>query len=168
MIRIIGIDPGLRFTGWGVIDTEGNRLVYVNSGIIATKAEHSVPERLVVLSNGLQTLIERFNPSEAAIEETYVNKNGKATLKLGYARGIALLVPAKNGLEIREYGAKTIKMAVVGTGGATKDQVCMMVKCLLPTANIPRADAGDALAIAICHAHHRISQLHIQSGKEMA
>ncbi|MDI2089867.1 crossover junction endodeoxyribonuclease RuvC [Commensalibacter oyaizuii] len=168
MVRIIGIDPGLRFTGWGVIDAQGNRLSYVASGVLASDSKMAVPERLCVLSNGLEGLINQYSPDEAAVEETYVNQNGTATLKLGYARGVALLVPAKSGLLVIEYGAKTVKRAVVGTGAATKDQVTMMIKRLLPTATIPRADAADALAIAICHAHHRTSQNFVAAGKVMA
>lgn len=168
MVRILGIDPGLRFTGWGIIDAQGNRLSYVASGVIATDSEHAVPHRLCVLSQGLERLIHEFMPEEAAVEETYVNRNGAATLKLGYARGVALLTPARNGVNVLEYGAKTVKRSVVGTGAATKEQVILMIQRLLPGASIPRADAADALAIAICHAHHRISQIHIAAGVRMA
>lgn len=167
MVRILGIDPGLRFTGWGLIDAQDNRLTYVASGVLATDSQNAVPERLCFLSRGLERLIIDYLPAEAAVEETYVNRNGAATLKLGYARGIALLIPAQKGLMVIEYGAKTIKRAVVGTGAATKDQVSMMVQRLLPGALIPRADAADALAIAICHAHHRISQARIIKGMVM-
>ncbi|CAI3933268.1 MULTISPECIES: crossover junction endodeoxyribonuclease RuvC [Commensalibacter] len=168
MVRILGIDPGLRFTGWGIIDAQGNRLSYVAGGVLATDSKTAVPERLCVLSDGLEKLIEQYTPDEAAVEETYVNQNGTATLKLGYARGVALLIPAKRSLCVIEYGAKTVKRAVVGTGAATKDQVTMMVKRILPTAVIQKADAADALAIAICHAHHRTSLNSIALGKVMA
>lgn len=168
MVRILGIDPGLRFTGWGVIDAQGNRLSYVASGVLATDSKTPVPERLCVLAEGLEKLIEQYAPDEAAVEETYVNQNGTATLKLGYARGVALLIPAKASLSVLEYGAKTVKRAVVGTGAATKDQVTMMVKRILPSAIIQKADAADALAIAICHAHHRTSHNTIALGKVMA
>lgn len=168
MVRILGIDPGLRFTGWGIIDAQGNRLSYVAGGVLATDSKTAVPERLCVLSDGLEKLIEQYAPDEAAVEETYVNQNGTATLKLGYARGVALLIPAKRSLRVIEYGAKTVKRAVVGTGAATKDQVTMMVKRILPTAVIQKADAADALAIAICHAHHRTSLNSIALGKVMA
>lgn len=168
MVRILGIDPGLRFTGWGVIDAQDNRLSYVASGILATDSDYTVPDRLCFLAQGLEKLIINYQPAEAAVEETYVNRNGAATLKLGYARGVALLIPAQKGLMVIEYGAKTIKRAVVGTGAATKDQVSMMVQRLLPGASIPRADAADALAIAICHAHHRISQARVTKGTRMA
>ena len=158
-VRVLGIDPGLRFTGWGVIDATGNRLTHVADGVIATDSAESVPLRLKALHDGLSTLLAEYRPNEAAVEETYVNRNGSATLKLGYARGVALLAPALIGILVAEYAAKTVKMAVVGTGGADKDQVTMMVRRLLPGATLKRADAADALAVAICHAHHRSSRL---------
>jgi len=158
MVKLLGIDPGLRFTGWGIVEAEGNRLRHVADGIIATDAEQSVPERLRALHEALAELLERFRPDEAAVEETYVNRNGTATLKLGYARGVALLAPALAGIPVIEYGAKAVKAAVVGTGAAEKEQVAMMVRRLLPGATIKRADAADALAVAICHAHHRASK----------
>ena len=159
IVRLLGIDPGLRFTGWGLIDVDGNRLKHVADGIIATDGDQSVPARLKVLHDALQALLTDYRPQEAAVEETYVNRNGSATLKLGYARGVALLAPALAGVVVTEYAAKTVKMAVVGTGGAEKEQVTMMVRRLLPGALIRRADASDALAVAICHAHHRSSRL---------
>jgi crossover junction endodeoxyribonuclease RuvC len=159
MVRLLGLDPGLRFTGWGVIDVDGNRLRHIGDGVIATDSTASVPERLKILHDALLALLERLRPDEAAVEETYVNRNGAATLKLGYARGVALLAPALAGVSVTEYGAKSVKKAVVGTGGADKDQVEMMVRRLLPGALIRRADAADALAVAICHAHHRASKL---------
>ncbi len=155
MIRLLGIDPGLRFTGWGVIDVDGSRLRHIADGVIATDAEQSVPERLKALHDGLVQVFEAYHPAEAAVEETYVNKNASSTLKLGYARGVALLAPALTGIRVYEYGAKMVKKSVVGTGSATKDQVEVMVRRLLPGAIIRRADAGDALAVAICHAHNR-------------
>jgi crossover junction endodeoxyribonuclease RuvC len=158
-VRVLGIDPGLRFTGWGVIDTSGNRLTHVADGVIATDNTESVPLRLKALHDGLAALMALHRPDEAAVEETYVNRNGSATLKLGYARAVALLAPTLLGVPVAEYGAKTVKMAVVGTGGADKDQVMMMVRRLLPAATLKRADAADALAVAICHAHHRSSRL---------
>ena len=159
MVRLLGIDPGLRFTGWGIIESDGSRLRHVADGVIATDAAHSVPTRLKTLHDALSDLLALHRPAEAAVEETYVNRNGAATLKLGYARGIALLAPALAGIAVAEYAAKTVKMSVVGTGGADKDQVEMMVRRLLPGATIRRADAADALAVAICHAHHRSSRL---------
>lgn len=158
MVKLLGIDPGLRFTGWGIIEADGNRLRHIADGVIATDSDTSVPERLKVLHDALSALLTLHRPDEAAVEETYVNRNGAATLKLGYARGVALLAPALMGIKVVEYGAKAVKSAVVGTGGADKDQVTMMVRRLLPGATIKRADAADALAVAICHAHHRASK----------
>ena len=158
MLRLFGIDPGLRFTGWGLIEADGNHLRHLADGVIATDSSCPVPERLKVLHDALAALLAEHRPHEAAIEETYVNRNGAATLKLGYARGIALLAPALAGVPVTEYAAKTVKMAVVGTGGADKTQVQMMVRRLLPGVGIRRADATDALAVAICHAHHRASR----------
>ena len=159
MTRLLGVDPGLRFTGWGVIEADGNRLRHIADGVIATDSATSVPERLKVLHDALMALLARFRPDEAAIEETYVNRNGAATLKLGYARGVALLTPALAGVPVTEYAAKSVKLSVVGTGGAEKAQVQMMVRRLLPGAAIGRSDAADALAVAICHAHHRASRI---------
>lgn len=159
MVRLLGIDPGLRFTGWGVIEADGNRLRHIGDGVIATDNSNPVPVRLKALHDALAALLAELRPDEAAVEETYVNRNGAATLKLGYARGVALLAPALAGVPVTEYGAKSVKMAVVGTGGAEKEQVQMMVRRLLPGAAIRRADAADALAVAICHAHHRASRL---------
>ncbi len=158
MVRLLGIDPGLRFTGWGLIAVEGNRLRHLCDGVIATNGDASVPTRLRALHDALLALMAEHCPDEAAVEETYVNRNGTATLKLGYARGVALLAPALAGIPVTEYGAKAVKLAVVGTGGAAKEQVQMMVRRLLPGAVIRRADAADALAVAICHAHHRSTQ----------
>lgn len=154
-VRILGIDPGLRFTGWGVLEAEGNHLRHVADGVVATDGTEDVPLRLKALDDALAELLARFAPDEAAVEETYVNRNATATLKLGYARGVALLAPARVGVPVFEYGAKTVKMAVVGTGGADKEQVGLMVRRLLPGAVQKRADAADALAVAICHAHRR-------------
>lgn len=165
MVRLLGIDPGLRFTGWGIVDADGNRLAHVADGVIATDNSESVPARLKRLHDGLNVLFETYRPDETAVEETYVNRNGAATLKLGYARGVALLAPAMAGIVVAEYPAKTVKMAVVGTGGAEKEQVAMMVRRLLPSARITRADAADALAVAICHAHHRSSRLAWNKGR---
>jgi crossover junction endodeoxyribonuclease RuvC len=155
IIRVLGIDPGLRHTGWGVIESDGNRLRHIADGVISTDSLTNVPLRLKTLDAALATLLDQFRPDEAAIEETYVNQNATATLKLGYARGVALLAPARRGIPVFEYGAKTVKLSVVGTGGADKVQVGLMVRRLLPGAARKRADAADALAVAICHAHHR-------------
>ena len=158
-VRVLGLDPGLRFMGWGVIESAGNRLTHIADGVIATDSAESVPLRLKALHDALAALLAEYRPDEAAVEETYVNRNGSATLKLGYARGVALLAPALVGIPVAEYAAKTVKMAVVGTGSADKDQVTAMVRRLLPSALVKRADAADALAVAICHAHHRSSRL---------
>ena len=168
MTRLLGLDPGLRFTGWGVVDAIGNRLRHVADGVIATDGDLPVPDRLRVLHDALVGLFATYAPEEAAVEETYVNRNGSSTLKLGYARGVALLAPALHDIPVFEYGAMSVKRAVVGTGAATKDQVEMMVRRLLPGAVIRRADASDALAVAICHAHHRTSALKVATGTRMA
>ncbi len=168
MALLLGIDPGLRFTGWGLVEADGNRLRHVADGVIATDGDDAVPLRLRALHDALLALIALHRPDEAAVEETYVNRNGTATLKLGYARGVALLAGALAGIPVAEYGAKTVKLAVVGTGGADKDQVGMMVRRLLPGATLKRADAADALAVAICHAHHRSTRLRVASGRVMA
>jgi crossover junction endodeoxyribonuclease RuvC len=157
MIRLLGIDPGLRFTGWGVVESDGNRLRHVADGVISTADIADVPLRLKALDDALAEILRNFAPEEAAVEETYVNRNATATLKLGYARGVALLAPARVGIPVFEYGAKTVKLSVVGTGNADKVQVGLMVRRLLPGAAQKRADAADALAVAICHAHHRAS-----------
>ena len=159
MVRLLGVDPGLRCTGWGMIEADGNRLRHIADGVIATDHEASVPDRLRALHDALATLLAQHRPDEAAVEETYVNRNGAATLKLGYARGVALLAPTLLGIPVLEYAAKTVKMAVVGTGGADKAQVQAMVRRLLPGAELLRADAADALAVAICHAHRRATRL---------
>ena len=167
-MRLLGIDPGLRFTGWGVIAVEGNRLRHLADGVIATDSDSPVPVRLRAIHDGLVLLFAEHRPDEAAVEETYVNRNGTATLKLGYARGVALLAPALAGIPVLEYGALAVKKAVVGTGGASKEQVAMMVRRLLPGAVLRRADASDALAVAICHAHHRSTRLRVLAGVQMA
>ena len=164
----MGIDPGLRFTGWGVIEADGNRLRHIADGVIATDNSDAVPARLKFIHDALTALFMQYSPAEAAVEETYVNRNGAATLKLGYARGVALLAPALAGISVAEYGAMEVKRAVVGTGAATKDQVEAMVRRLLPAATLKRADAADALAVAICHAHHRQTRQRIAAGTVMA
>jgi crossover junction endodeoxyribonuclease RuvC len=156
-MKLLGLDPGLRFTGWGLIEVQGNRLRHVADGVIATDSACAVPARLCVLHDALTALLILHRPDEAAVEETYVNRNGAATLKLGYARGVVLLAPARAGIPVIEYGAKSVKLSVVGTGNAEKAQVADMVRRLLP-GSLARADAADALAVAICHAHHRSSR----------
>jgi crossover junction endodeoxyribonuclease RuvC len=154
-IRIIGIDPGLRRTGWGVIDTDGTRLGFVACGSVVSDNADSLGLRLRQIFDGLQAVLAELSPAEAAIEQTFVNRDAVATLKLGQARGIALLVPALLGLPIAEYAPNAVKKAVVGAGHGDKGQIRAMVKCLLPRAAFDSADAADALAIAITHAHSR-------------
>jgi crossover junction endodeoxyribonuclease RuvC len=155
MVRIIGIDPGLRRCGWGIVESEGNRLRYVACGTLTPRTDTSLAERLAELHTGLRGLIELHRPDEAAVEETFVNAGARSALQLGQARGVALMTPAAMGLVVGEYAANLVKKSVVGTGHAEKAQVQLMVKTLLPNADFKGADAADALAIAICHAHHR-------------
>jgi len=156
-IRILGIDPGLRRTGWGVIDVEGNRLIFTACGSVATDNKGALAERLVAIHDGLSKVIEAFTPDEASVEQTFVNKDGSATLKLGQARGVALLVPARAGIAVSEYAPNLVKKTIVGAGHCDKDQIRAMLRVLLPKADPQTHDAADALAIAICHAHHRQS-----------
>jgi crossover junction endodeoxyribonuclease RuvC len=156
-IRIIGIDPGLRRTGWGIIESDGVRLIYVASGMIPSTADEQLSYRLRQIFEGLTSVLGSFKPHEASVEETFVNKDARSTLKLGQARGIALLAPAMKGLQVAEYAANVIKKTVVGAGHAEKHQVQAMIKFLLPRAKFDSADEADALAIAICHANHRSS-----------
>ena len=155
-MRLLGLDPGLNRTGWGVIETEGNRLRFVAAGTIVTRPADALSLRLDALFDALVDLIAAHAPVEAAVEETFVNRNAQSALKLGQARGIALLAPARAGLAVFEYAPNLVKKTVVGTGHAEKEQVQMMVKTLLPASSTQgSADAADALAVAICHAHHR-------------
>ncbi|MGE8941292.1 crossover junction endodeoxyribonuclease RuvC [Leptospira interrogans] len=157
LIRIIGIDPGLRRTGWGIIESDGVRLSYVASGHITSDSQDDLAYRLREIFEGLSSVIASFRPLEAAVEETFVNDNARATLKLGQARGIALLAPAVKGLKVAEYQPNLIKKSVTGTGHGDKKQIQAMVGFLLPKAKFESADEADALAIAICHANHRAS-----------
>ena len=154
-VRIIGIDPGLRRCGWGVIESFGNRLSFVASGTITPRVDQDLAVRLTVLFRGLSELITQYRPDEAAVEETFVSAGARSALQLGQARGVALMTPASMGLPVGEYAANLVKKSIVGTGHAEKSQIQLMVKTLLPTADFKGADAADALAIAICHAHHR-------------
>ena len=156
-MRILGIDPGLRRMGWGVIDVEGSKLSFVASGTLKPDAGLPLAARLSALYEGLTDVITRWEPAEAAVEETFVNKDARATLKLGQARGVAMLVPALAGLPVGEYAPNLVKKTVVGTGHGAKAQVSMMVKVLMPRASFDSEDAADALAIAICHAHQRVA-----------
>ena len=156
-IRIIGIDPGLRRTGWGIIDVQGNSLRFVSSGTVLSDGKAELASRLCQLHDGLSQIIHSQMPHEAAVEQTFVNKDAVATLKLGQARGIALLVPALAGLQVAEYAPNAVKKAVIGVGHGDKKQIHMMLRVLMPKATFDTDDAADALAIAICHAHHRQS-----------
>ena len=154
---ILGLDPGLGTTGWGVICAEGNRLRHVANGQIRTDPKQALPSRLVALAEGLGAVLAEHRPAAAAVEEVFVNDNPQSTLKLGQARGVALLVAGQGGIAVGEYAARLVKKALVGTGAAEKAQVHAMVQRLLPTAKIAGADAADALAVAITHAHHLAS-----------
>jgi crossover junction endodeoxyribonuclease RuvC len=158
-VRILGIDPGLRRTGWGVIETEGNRLVFVGCGSVEPAEGLPLASRLLAIHTGLAKVLDDFKPMEAAVEQTFVNKDGVATLKLGQARGVAMLAPAMVGIPVAEYAPNQVKKTVVGAGHADKNQILMMLKILLPKAEPKSADAADALAIAITHAHHRQSAM---------
>ncbi|WJR77593.1 crossover junction endodeoxyribonuclease RuvC [Bradyrhizobium sp. NP1] len=156
-LRIIGIDPGLRRTGWGVIEVEGNRLGFVGCGSVEPPDDRPLASRLLAIHEGLAAVLGNFKPEEAAVEQTFVNKDGVATLKLGQARGVAMLAPAMFGIAVSEYAPNLVKKTVVGAGHADKHQIAVMLKILLPKAEPPSRDAADALAIAITHAHHRQS-----------
>src|SRR5579871_2792251 len=154
-VRILGIDPGLRRTGWGVIEVEGNRLVFVGCGSVEPPEDLPLSSRLLAIHDGLAAVLGDFRPEEAAVEQTFVNKDGVATLKLGQARGVAMLAPAMFGISVSEYAPNQVKKTVVGAGHADKNQIMVMLKLLLPKAEPASGDAADALAIAITHAHHR-------------
>lgn len=156
-IRIIGIDPGLRRTGWGIVESLGNSLRFIASGTVKSEDKAALATRLCQLHDGLAEILHSAMPHEAAVEQTFVNKDAVATLKLGQARGIAMLVPARAGLVVAEYAPNAVKKAVIGVGHGDKKQIHMMVKVLLPKAVFDTEHAADALAIAICHAHHRQS-----------
>ncbi|SNT76589.1 crossover junction endodeoxyribonuclease RuvC [Paracoccus seriniphilus] len=156
-MRVLGIDPGLRNMGWGIIDMDGPRLRHVANGVVRSQADGSATDlaaRLSLLFRGLSAVIAQYRPDAAAVEQTFVNKDATGTLKLGQARGIALLAPAEAGLEVGEYAPNAVKKTVVGVGHAGKEQVQHMVRVQLPGVQFENADAADALAIAICHAHH--------------
>jgi len=158
-IRILGIDPGLRRTGWGLIGCEGNRLIFIASGSVETSDRLELAARLVAIHDGLSRVIEEHRPDEAAVEITFVNKDANATLKLGQARGIAMLIPARAGLPVAEYAPNLVKKTIVGSGHGEKAQIRMMIGVLLPKADPATDDAADALAIAVTHAHHRTSAI---------
>ena len=154
-IRLIGLDPGLRRSGWGIIEVEGSRLVHIASGAVTSDAKATLAERLSQIFTALTDIIALHQPAEAAVEETFVNKNPASTLKLGQARGAVMLAPAQLGLPVAEYAANLIKKSLVGNGHADKNQIQAMINILLPGAKPETADAADALAVAVCHAHHR-------------
>lgn len=159
---ILGLDPGLRFTGWGLIQVAGNRLSYLASGRIVVPTTDELATRLSFLSKELENMIATHTPDEVAVEETFVNKNPSSTLKLGMARGVVMAMPARANLPVSEYSANSIKKSIVGNGHATKEQIQHMVKILLPKSTFSNADEADALALAITHAHHRMSATHRQ------
>lgn len=157
--NILGIDPGLRHTGWGIIRQQDNRLSFIAAGRVSPKSDMAMAERLKQLAADIAVVIAQHNPDEAAIEETFVNNNQASALKLGQARGVAMLVAAQAGLEVAEYAANKIKQTVTGYGHADKNQIQAMVRMLLPGVGKMAPDAADALAIAICHAHHSTAGL---------
>lgn len=157
-MKILGLDPGLGTTGWGLIRAEGNRLAHIGNGQIATKSTDSLPNRLSALASALESVLSEYQPDAAAVEEVFVNQNPQSTLKLGQARGVVIMVAARSGVEVGEYAARLVKKAVVGVGNAEKAQVHAMVSRLLPGAKIAGPDAADALAVAITHAHHLASR----------
>ena len=162
-MKILGLDPGLGTTGWGIIQAEGNRLSHLANGQLKTDSAAPLPDRLSHLASQLEAVIADHRPEAAAVEEVFVNKNPQSTLKLGQARGVALLCAARSGIAVGEYAARLIKKAVVGNGNAEKAQVHAMVMRLLPGARIAGPDAADALAVAITHAHHLATAKTIRS-----
>jgi crossover junction endodeoxyribonuclease RuvC len=154
-LKLLGLDPGLRRTGWGVIRVEGSRLSHVANGTIVPVDDCPMGERLAALHDALAAIIAEHAPDEAAVEAVFVNRNPESTLKLGMARGVVMLAPARLGLSVAEYAPNQVKKSVVGAGHAEKAQIQLMVRALLPGCKIASADAADALAVAICHAHHR-------------
>ena len=156
-IRILGIDPGLRRTGWGVVQIAGNRLGFLGCGSVLTDNRAALAARLLAIHDGLMRILDEYRPDEAAVEATFVNKDATATLKLGQARGIAMVVPAKAGMPVAEYAPNLVKKSIVGAGHGDKAQVRMMIGVLLPKADPASDDAADALAVAVTHAHHRQS-----------
>ena len=156
-VRILGIDPGLRRTGWGVVEIDGNRLTFIGCGSVEPPDNLPLARRLLAIHEGLAKVLADYEPAEAAVEQTFVNKDAVATLKLGQARGVAMLAPAMVGISVSEYAPNQVKKTVVGAGHADKHQILVMLKILLPKADPQSPDAADALAVAITHAHHRQS-----------
>lgn len=164
MTRILGLDPGLVRTGWGVVETRGAELSFVAAGVVRVPESGALAERLLALHRGLIEVLQAYRPAEAAVEETVVNRNPATSLRLGHARGVVLLAVAAAGLPVHEYAARHVKRALTGTGGAFKEQVAMMVRTLLPGCRTAAPDATDALAVAITHAHHRETARRIAAG----
>lgn len=158
-MRILGIDPGLEHTGYGVIEVFGNQHKYIACGRISTKPSQSISDRLALLAAGLGAILAEHKPTHAAVEETFVNVNAKSSLALGHARGVCLLVPTQAGVPVAEYAARLVKKSLVGTGAAEKAQIQHMVRVLLPLSKAESPDAADALAVALTHAHHLTSPL---------
>jgi crossover junction endodeoxyribonuclease RuvC len=156
MVTILGIDPGLQHTGWGIIKKDGNSLHYIACGVINSNSKAPLPKRLLTINEGLSEILQIYKPDECAIEETFLNTNPMSSLKLGHARGAAMLTVSLCGITPYEYAATLVKKTVVGVGRAEKSQILMMVKTLLPKADIKSPDAADALAIAICHSQHSV------------
>lgn len=154
-MRLLGLDPGLRITGWGVLEQRDNRLIWVADGTVTSDEKLGLAERLAQLHRGVAEIIARYAPDEIAVEETFVNRNPASTLKLGQARGAVLTAAGLAGVLVAEYATRLVKKSLVGTGQGDKAQVAMMVRQLLPACEIVTEDASDALAVAICHAHHR-------------
>ena len=160
-MRLLGLDPGLRATGWGVIDVRGNHLRHVAHGAVRTDNSRPLADRLLQIHEGLRAIIEDYRPDAAAVEETFVNRNAASTLRLGQARGVVLLGPALARLPVSEYATNLVKKSVVGNGHASKEQIAEMVRHLLPGCRAASEDAADALAVAICHAHHAATRRHV-------
>lgn len=154
-IRILGLDPGLVRTGWGLVDVVGSRLIHVAHGVLKPPPSNPMADRLLFLHDGIVEVLNTYKPDEVAVEETFSNVNPESTIKLGHARGVIMVPPAKAGLPVAEYAAKEVKKALVGTGGADKTQVAFMIRTLLPGSDLRSGDAADALAVAITHAHRR-------------
>ena len=166
-MRLLGLDPGLRRTGWGLIDVAGSRLQHIANGTVRSESGLPIADRLAQLYDGLDRVITEYGPDEAAVEETFVSRNASTTLKLGLARGVVLLAPARAGVPVCEYSANLVKKSIVGTGHADKKQVQMMVRALLPNCEIAGPDAADALAVAICHAHHSATRRRWHAGRDL-
>lgn len=163
-MKILGIDPGLQKTGWGIILSEGNTLKLIAYGLIKPKISDPLARRLAQIDQKLTKIIQDFKPQTVAVEETFVNRNPATSLKLGMARGVVMAVPARHNLDVFEYPANLVKKSIVGTGHADKTQIMMMIDMLLPGKNEMGADEADALAVAICHAHHAASYAQVSKG----